>query len=35
MSKKITKMVVHYDDGSTITLENGKVGRTGNWGEKE
>ena len=29
--KKITKMVVHYSDGSTIILEGGKVGRTGDW----
>jgi len=29
--KKITKMVIHYDDDSTIMLEDGRVGRTGNW----
>ena len=32
VAKKITKMVIHYDDDSTIILEDGgKVGRTGNW----
>ena len=30
-AKRITKMVVHYNDGSTIILEGGKVGRTGDW----
>ena len=29
--KNIVKMVIHYDDGSTIILENGEVGRTGDW----
>ena len=29
--KTITKMVVHYSDGSTIILEGGRVGRTGDW----
>ena len=24
-------MVIYYDDDSTIILENGMVGRTGNW----
>ena len=32
VAKKITKMVIHYDDNSTIILEDGgRVGRTGNW----
>ena len=31
MKKKIKKMVIYYDDDSTIILENGMVGRTGNW----
>ena len=32
VAKKITKMVIHYDDNSTIVLEDGgRVGRTGNW----
>jgi len=35
MSKKIIKAVIHYEDGSTITLENGRVGRTGDWEEEE
>lgn len=29
--RHIVKMVVHYSDGATITLEGGKVGRTGDW----
>jgi len=30
--KKITKMIIHYDDDSTIILEDGgRVGRTGDW----
>ena len=35
MNKRITKMVIHYEDGSTIVLENGRVGRTGDWEEEE
>tara|TARA_A100000172_G_C2982881_1_gene90032 strand:- start:154 stop:456 length:303 start_codon:yes stop_codon:yes gene_type:complete len=31
VAKKITKMVIHYNDESTIILEDGRVGRTGNW----
>mgnify|MGYP001407966711 CR=1 FL=1 len=29
--RRIVKMVVHYSDGATITLEGGEVGRTGDW----
>ena len=32
LTKRISKMVIHYTDGSTIILEDGgRVGRTGEW----